>query len=136
MSKYSQNNTFKETLRQAEKVAMDQTKLQWLIDRVSERIDNFDSTKGRLNEFLFKVQTFIRMIRAYIKGHYRDIPWKSMLLITAALLYFLTPFDIIPDFIPVIGLVDDVSIVLWVFKSLNDDISKFLNYEQELMSRH
>jgi uncharacterized membrane protein YkvA (DUF1232 family) len=65
------------------------------------------------------------MIRAYIEGEYREIPWKSMVIILASLIYFVNPFDLIPDFIPGIGFIDDISIILMVFKSVEEDILKF-----------
>lgn len=131
MSKFKKTRAFRESMHKAEKVLLDKNKLQWLINRVSERIDNFDDARENINEFLYKLKTLKRMVMAYLKGEYREVPWKSILLATAALLYFVTPLDFIPDFIPVVGWIDDISIVLWVFKSINDDILNFLEFELE-----
>jgi uncharacterized membrane protein YkvA (DUF1232 family) len=51
-------------------------------------------------------------------------------MIIGALLYFMMPIDLIPDFIPVTGLADDISIILLVFSSINSDIEAFLEYER------
>ncbi len=62
----------------------------------------------------------LREIGARIKkelGFYRQVlahpgtPWFSRILLGAAIAYFLTPVDLIPDFIPVLGHLDDLIIV-------------------------
>ena len=71
-----------------------------------------------------------RMTKAYAQGHYRNVPWKSMLLIVGAILYFIDPIDFIPDFIPVTGLTDDLGILLWVINHVSEEIDKFILWEQ------
>jgi uncharacterized membrane protein YkvA (DUF1232 family) len=71
-----------------------------------------------------------RLLKAYITGKYREIPWKTLLLITAAILYFVNPIDFIPDWIPGIGLTDDFGILLSVYASINTEIDKFLTWEK------
>lgn len=51
-------------------------------------------------------------------------------MIIGSLLYFLMPLDLIPDFIPVTGFADDISIIFLVFNSINEDIEAFLDYER------
>ena len=73
-----------------------------------------------------------RMTKAYAKGHYRNVPWKTMALIVGAILYFIDPIDFIPDFIPVSGLTDDLGILLWVINNVSEEIDKFILWEQGL----
>lgn len=70
-----------------------------------------------------------RLSKAYVLGHYRQVPWKSMLVVVAAIVYFVSPIDLIPDFIPVTGLSDDFAVLLWVYNTLNLEIDKFLLWE-------
>ena len=65
------------------------------------------------------------MIRSYVKGDYREVSFKSILLIFAGLIYFINPFDLIGDFIPGIGYIDDISLILWIMKSVEDDVLRF-----------
>ena len=51
----------------------------------------------------------------------RRVPVPARLILPLLVLYLLSPIDIVPDFIPVIGYVDDVLVVLlaaWAFKRL------------------
>jgi uncharacterized membrane protein YkvA (DUF1232 family) len=77
-----------------------------------------------------KLQTATRMIRSYLRKEYRDVPWKTILLLTAALVYFVSPVDALPDFIPIIGYADDVALITAVFASIGNDLEKFLKWEQ------
>ena len=86
--------------------------------------------KSNLTEFTSSVQLLIRMVRAYASGEYKGLPWKSMLSIVAVLIYFVSPIDIIPDFLPIIGLTDDVALVVWLLKTLAGDVNKFSEWEK------
>ena len=71
-----------------------------------------------------------RLFKAYASGKYKNIPWKSLLLITAALIYFVSPVDLIPDVLLGIGFTDDFAILLMVYKSVHSEIEKFLDWER------
>ena len=46
-------------------------------------------------------------------------------MVTASIIYFLTPFDIIPDFIVGLGFIDDLSIISYTFRQVQTDIDKY-----------
>ena len=75
------------------------------------------------------LKVLIRMIRAYSNGSYRVIPWRTIVIIVAAVVYFVMPLDLIPDFIPVAGFVDDLGVLVWVFNSFGDEINEYLAWE-------
>jgi len=51
------------------------------------------------------------LIKDYWKGEYRDVsPW-SILVFFAAIIYVISPIDIIPDFLPLVGQIDDALIL-------------------------
>ena len=86
--------------------------------------------KGNLAEFQSSVQLLVRMVKAYSSGAYKNLPWKSLVSIVAVLIYFVSPIDLIPDFLPVIGITDDIALVLWLIKTLGEDINKFSEWEK------
>jgi len=72
----------------------------------------------------------VRMVKAYVNGQYRAVPWKSIIVLTSVLIYFFMPLDLIPDFIPVTGYIDDFSLIFWAFNHLKDDINTYLWWEE------
>jgi uncharacterized membrane protein YkvA (DUF1232 family) len=76
-----------------------------------------------------KIKTLVRMVRCTASREYLDIPWQSIVFITAALIYFVSPFDAISDFLPLIGFVDDAAIISAVFASISKDVEKFIAWE-------
>ena len=127
---YLKSKSFQNALRKATGIASNPEKISDLIGSVSAKMSDMDENKKRVSGFFEKVKTLLRMLRSYINGDYREIPWKSLLMIIGSLIYFMMPIDLIPDFIPITGLADDISIVFLVFSSINEDIEAFLEYEQ------
>jgi len=64
------------------------------------------------------------MVTAWWRGEY-EAPWASIASITAALLYFLGPFDFIPDFLPLVGFLDDATIMGFVVHRVQGDLKRF-----------
>ncbi len=130
-NKYVKTKSFQGALQKARSILGDKERMGKVLQRTQEKMANMPGVKKEMNSFLDKIRTFIRMVKAYISGTYREIPIRSILLIIAGLIYFVTPIDFLPDFIPGIGMIDDVGVVLAVFNSVVDDVNKFRLYEQE-----
>jgi len=122
---------FKHAMRRAAGIANDPELIKELVRNVRSKINSVEDGKSLAADIVEKLRTMIRMLRAYIRGEYREIPWKSLILIIGALLYFLVPIDMIPDFIPVTGFADDVAVILLVFKTISDDINAYLLFEND-----
>lgn len=80
---------------------------------------------GPLQEYLDAVKSMFALVKAYWNGEYREIPWFTIAAIVAALLYVFSPIDLIPDVIPVIGLVDDALVVAACLKLVKQDLADF-----------
>ena len=81
--------------------------------------------KGPLGQYWDDIKTLMAMIKAYSKGEYKEIPWLSVAAITVTLIYVLTPTDLIPDVIPVVGVIDDAAVVGMCIKMVRNDIDTF-----------
>lgn len=60
-----------------------------------------------------------------MKGDYSDYDGVKLMFIIAALIYVVSPIDIIPDFIPVAGLVDDVVVIEWLIREVKSELDKY-----------
>ena len=59
------------------------------------------------------------------RGEYRAISPKALISIVAGLMYFLSPVDAIPDFIPMFGMFDDIAVLAWIMKTLDGELNAF-----------
>jgi uncharacterized membrane protein YkvA (DUF1232 family) len=120
---------FKKAQGQAGKYVGNSEKLVDLAKAVFQKLQSV-GFKGNLSEFQKSVQLLIRLVRAYASGRYKDLSVKSLLSIVAVLIYFLSPIDLVPDFLPVIGIADDIALVVWLMNLLGDEINKFSEWEK------
>lgn len=130
----SKESSIKEYISKAKKIINDDEKLKKLIEDVLKKLKEISSdkkTSAKLNDSL---RLFIRIINAYNSKEYTYVPWKTICLIVAGLIYFIYPVDLIPDFIPVSGLIDDIALIAWIYESIQDDIDNFLEWEKSLKS--
>ena len=54
-----------------------------------------------------KAETYV----LYLAARHPGTPWYAKLLVAAIVAYALSPIDLIPDFIPVLGLLDDLVLI-------------------------
>jgi len=62
---------------------------------------------------------------AWWRGEYRAISPQALVAVVAGLLYFLSPIDAIPDWLPGLGLVDDLAVLTWVMRKWSDELQAF-----------
>jgi uncharacterized membrane protein YkvA (DUF1232 family) len=122
---------FKKAQGKAGSYARNTQRLAELLRAVTEKSSRLQGEAGTDPSFLDQVGTLIRMLWAFKRGEYKVIPWRSLLLIITALLYFVSPLDFIPDLLPIVGLTDDIALIFWVVKSLKEDIMHFRAWELE-----
>ncbi|MHA3046399.1 YkvA family protein [Riemerella anatipestifer] len=77
---------------------------------------------------LRRMPELLRMIKAIISKQYKPSV-KNVLLPAIALVYIISPIDILPDFIPAIGVVDDMGILALVLPLLMKELNQFSEWE-------
>jgi uncharacterized membrane protein YkvA (DUF1232 family) len=73
---------------------------------------------------------FVRLLKAWKQGSYRGLSLRTLASMAAALLYVLSPVDLVPDFIPGIGLIDDMAVLALLLHALAQDLAAFRAWEQ------
>ena len=72
-----------------------------------------------------------RMVKAHFSGQYRVRSLKLLAMLLAVIVYFLNPFDLIPDFILGIGLTDDLAVLAWLYAAAGKEISEYSEWERK-----
>jgi uncharacterized membrane protein YkvA (DUF1232 family) len=71
----------------------------------------------------------LRMMQAWVGGRYREVPARTLLFSVLALLYFVSPIDLITDFVPVIGWLDDAAVIVLLLSAIGKDLDRFRAWE-------
>ncbi len=121
-----EENYFRDFCQDTEGIENDPEKVGSLLQNVKAIIAHNTIRLGRILE---PVLIFVRMVKSYVNGSYREIAPGRILLIFAALAYLVSPFDAIFDFLPG-GYVDDIAVLTWLFASLKTEIDAYLEWEK------
>lgn len=113
--------------RRAGRLLEDRSRIRALGEQALDRIDLRGS---RLGDALEDLDTLRRLMNAWVRAEYREVPRSTIVLVVAAVLYFVVPTDLIPDFVVAIGFVDDIAVIGWVARELRRELSSFRDWEQ------
>lgn len=113
---------------QAEELAKDKEKV---FDTLNKATKKSKIRKNRLHEAKDNIDTLIRFIKACVTGEYKNFVKTNMILALSGILYFISPFDAIPDFIPTFGFLDDMAIIAFIISILKEELDAFSLWEQD-----
>ena len=85
---------------------------------------------GPLREVKEQLQRLIALLKAYVSGEYRDVSTQTMVTVAAAIVYFVVPFDGIPDFLFGWGLVDDAAVISYVVAQISSELEAFVAWQE------
>ena len=116
--------------QRAESLARDPEAAESLLARAEDKARRVRNVR-RVRGFWSDLTALLRMIRAPIKGEYRDMPWRTLVAALAAVVYFVNPFDVVPDVVPFVGYVDDAAVIAFVLRLVGGDLLRFRAWEDE-----
>src|SRR4051812_45610213 len=123
----TQSLSFRRASSDAEEYSRDPKRLRKLVEDAVGKINVIP--RGPFAETWPYLMAMIRVIRAYERKEYRDVPAANLLTIIAAIIYFVSPFDVIPDYIPILGHIDDAVVVSLALRSVRGDLDAFMAWE-------
>ncbi len=126
----SEQEALKELRRgysEAEELLKDVDKLERFLQRLEKKLKTIPIAGNKLAV----LPTMISLVRNYMKKEYTDIPIGTVIAIISALIYFVSPIDIVPDSIPVIGYFDDAAVVGACWKLVESDIDEYERWREE-----
>ena len=119
----------KKAFRKAKEVAKDPSRLAGLMNDAQAKSRKVDQHLASLRK---EFQLMIRLVKAWASGRYKDVGWSTIIIVVGAVLYFLDPIDLIPDFLPVIGYTDDLSVIAFALTRVRRELEKFEDWESEV----
>lgn len=108
---------------EAKKVIKDRDKIEELLRKMEEKLAKIPVA----GEELSKLPIFASMVRSFVAGKY-DVPMGTVLVAVGAILYFVNPFDLAPDFLGAVGLADDAAVVGAAVLLINSDIEEYVEW--------
>ncbi|QMU26970.1 YkvA family protein [Adhaeribacter radiodurans] len=128
--KISESPIFKNILSKAEEYLKKPLRVKKLLNDAYTKASQKKDVGTIAHEAWESLQTLSRMIKAAVSGEYTGIPTSTLVGGIAVVLYFLSPVDFVPDFIPVIGLLDDAALLAWFMTSIKSEMDKFEEWEK------
>lgn len=100
-----------------------------VLDEESKILGLF-SRVNRLKPFLEDAQTIFALLKDFLSGRYKDVPWRVIAALAGVLLYVLTPIDLIPDVLIPFGWLDDAAVFTLALKFCGGDIEAYRRWSR------
>lgn len=114
--------------KQVENLAKQEEKVRTLISGVGRKLEKFGH-HPTVVKLIEPVSVFIRMVKAHFSGSHK-LSGSTLGLVLLGLVYFVSPIDIVPDFLGFFGFADDISVVLAIYTKVKDEVQEFLEWER------
>ncbi len=75
-----------------------------------------------------KVASQLSLLSEMLKDrwdNHRDVPWRTVVAFTVAMMYYIGPFDVIPDSVPILGYLDDAAVLAFCFRLIQHDLKQY-----------
>ena len=112
---------------QSEAVLNDKDELDDFLYRLEQKINDMPFVGKKFS----MIPVMISLVKNYIQGKYTTIPYGTILAVLSALIYFLAPIDIVPDFIPLAGYLDDMAVLGLCMNMVSIDIETYEKWRQD-----
>jgi len=111
----------------AEELLKDVDKTEKFLQELEVKFKKIPHTGEKLSY----VPILISMVRSYIRKEYTNISWASVVLTVSALIYVLSPIDIIPDGVPVLGYIDDTIVLIVCLTYIDVEVREYIEWRKD-----
>ncbi|MDF2544751.1 MAG: hypothetical protein K0S47_4469 [Herbinix sp.] len=113
--------------KEAEDLINDPAKMERFLQRLEKKLRNVPIVGERLSD----IPIMISLVKSYMKKEYRDIPVRTIIGVVGALIYFLSPIDLLLDAIPILGYLDDIAVINFTLKMIHVDMEEYRQWREE-----
>ncbi|MGI5506843.1 YkvA family protein [Lentzea sp. CA-135723] len=85
---------------------------------------------GPVGNPITRLKALPRLWKTWRSGQYPELPRSQVLMWAVALVYLVSPIDVLPEFLPVIGVTDDAGVLVWLLSSLSVASGSYLRWEK------
>jgi uncharacterized membrane protein YkvA (DUF1232 family) len=86
--------------------------------------------RARFSRLRDDLSLFQGLCAAWWRGEYRAIAPQALLAVVAALVYFLVPLDMVPDWLLGVGLLDDLAVLAWVLRTWDGELQAYRDWRE------
>ncbi|WBA43337.1 YkvA family protein [Hymenobacter canadensis] len=126
----SKNAVFSVFLNRAGKLLGRPFKVVLVLNEVANKLASKESGDNKFKQVFDVGRTLVRLVRNYVSGDYRQVETSTVVSALGVLLYTLSPVDLVPDFIPVVGFLDDLALISWFIEKFQGEILRFREWEK------
>ncbi|HEX4813159.1 MAG TPA: YkvA family protein [Nonomuraea sp.] len=90
-------------------------------------------TKPGSPGLMTRIRAIPRMVGAVMRGQYAGMGRRKLALLALGVVYILSPIDVIPEFLMVVGVADDFGVFLWLFGSLLSESGRYVEHERKVI---
>lgn len=128
------NEFFNRAMRQAAVLNGKPARILKLVLQLSAKARQVNWSEIKGSEISSKFLLIGRLLKAQAMRKYQ-IPLQVIIILLAAIIYFINPIDLIPDFIPGLGLTDDLAVLTWVYRVTSDELNRFELWEKAITNK-
>lgn len=111
----------------AKELLNDPDKFEKFLQRLEKKLKIIPVAGERLAD----IPIMASLIRNYAKKEYTDIPIGTIIAILSALIYFVSPLDLLPDSIPFLGYIDDAAVIALCWKMVESDVKEYVKWRED-----
>lgn len=98
-----------------------------------EKAEQMAKESSFLRQYWKDVKTSFALLKDWYMGNYTKIPFRMVTSIAGAMLYLVSPLDVVPDWVPFGGLLDDVLVLAAIFALSRRDLEEYVKWAQPEM---
>jgi uncharacterized membrane protein YkvA (DUF1232 family) len=108
-----------------------------LLLKQRERVKReLDTIPPRIQKVANQASLVLELLDDYSAGRYRQIAWRSLTIAALALLYTVSPSDVVPDILPVVGSLDDTFVIAVAMRLIRADLERYCKFKGYALEKY